>query len=256
MHAEGCDERRPQTEGERSLSGASLLDTLKASDIPAIANDASGRLVFWNRAAETLFRQSAATALPKRCYEAVPGRDVFGNRYCSKSCPVLGMARRQEPVRDFALLVRTPGMPREESLNVTILKLPGARPDRFLLVHLLHPARPDRSWRLPTSPRTVEPRGNGHGEAVALADGSMDRPGLTPRETEVLGWITAGLQNKEIAQELRISLATVRNHVHNILEKMEVHSKLEAVSLAFRHGWISPGSAGRGSPREPGWSRA
>jgi len=34
-------------------------------------------------------------------------------------------------------------------------------------------------------------------------------------------------------------VATVRNHVHNILEKLEVHSKLEATSLAFRQGWVS-----------------
>jgi DNA-binding NarL/FixJ family response regulator len=47
-----------------------------------------------------------------------------------------------------------------------------------------------------------------------------------------------GLQNKEIAQKLGISLATVRNHIHNILEKLDVHSKLEAVSLAFRQGWV------------------
>ena len=38
--------------------------------------------------------------------------------------------------------------------------------------------------------------------------------------------------------ELGISVATTRNHVHNILEKLEVHSKLEAVSLAFREGWV------------------
>ena len=38
--------------------------------------------------------------------------------------------------------------------------------------------------------------------------------------------------------ELDLSLATVRNHIHNILEKLDVHSKLEAVSLAFRQGWV------------------
>jgi Bacterial regulatory proteins, luxR family len=51
--------------------------------------------------------------------------------------------------------------------------------------------------------------------------------------------VSTGLQNKEVAQKLEISLATARNHVHNILEKLEVHSKLEAVSLAFRRGWVT-----------------
>jgi hypothetical protein len=43
--------------------------------------------------------------------------------------------------------------------------------------------------------------------------------------------LAAGLQNKEVAQKLNLSLATVRNHGHNILVKLGVHSKLEAVSL-------------------------
>jgi len=70
-------------------------------------------------------------------------------------------------------------------------------------------------------------------------------PPLTAREKQILESIARGLQNKEIAQELGISLATVRNHVHNILEKLDVHSKLEAVSLAFRRGWVG------GTPRSP-----
>ena len=68
--------------------------------------------------------------------------------------------------------------------------------------------------------------------------GKVKGPPLTPRETEVLHHVAAGLQNKEVARNLGLSLATVRNHVHNILVKLGVHSKLEAVSLSFRNGWI------------------
>jgi two-component system NarL family response regulator len=64
-------------------------------------------------------------------------------------------------------------------------------------------------------------------------------PTATEREREILRLVAAGLQNKEIAQELDIGLATVRNHVHNILEKLDVHSKLDAVLLAFRQGWVT-----------------
>jgi DNA-binding NarL/FixJ family response regulator len=66
---------------------------------------------------------------------------------------------------------------------------------------------------------------------------------LTSREKEILEWVAAGLPNKEIAAELEISLATVRNHIHSILDKLDVHSKLEAVSLAFRKGWVAQGSS-------------
>jgi DNA-binding NarL/FixJ family response regulator len=53
---------------------------------------------------------------------------------------------------------------------------------------------------------------------------------LTPREREVLGLIEDGLSNKAIGQRLRIELPTVKNHVHNILEKLRVHRRADAVA--------------------------
>ena len=53
---------------------------------------------------------------------------------------------------------------------------------------------------------------------------------LTPRETEVLRLLDQGLSNKEIAHSLCIELATVKNHVHHILEKLSVHRRGEAVA--------------------------
>lgn len=66
---------------------------------------------------------------------------------------------------------------------------------------------------------------------------------ITPRELEVLRAMATGLVNKEIAQRLGVRLNTVRNHVQNILYKLEVHSQLEAVATAVREGLIGP--AGR-----------
>ncbi len=59
---------------------------------------------------------------------------------------------------------------------------------------------------------------------------------LTPRELEILGLVAAGLVNKEIAQRLGLRLNTVRNHVQNVLSKLQAHSKLEAVATAVREG--------------------
>lgn len=55
---------------------------------------------------------------------------------------------------------------------------------------------------------------------------------LTVREGEVVALIDRGLSNKEIAQELNLELATVKNHVHNILEKLNVASRHHAARLA------------------------
>ena len=181
----------------------------------------------------------------RRCYDIVGGRDVFGNRYCHENCAVLSMSRKGESVRPFELLLGS-GVPKtEQPVHVTVLKVPGERPDAYTLVHVLQPI--DRAARLA---RALEQLGAERTEPVASSSvpqhapaepqhHSSASPPLTGREKEILSSVALGLPNKEIARQLGISLATVRNHVHNILEKLEVHSKLEATSLAFRQGWVS-----------------
>jgi len=55
---------------------------------------------------------------------------------------------------------------------------------------------------------------------------------LTGRELEILNLIAEGLPNKEIAQQLSIEAQTVKNHIHNVLDKLQLHSRLEAVEYA------------------------
>jgi DNA-binding NarL/FixJ family response regulator len=59
-------------------------------------------------------------------------------------------------------------------------------------------------------------------------------PKLTDRETEVLRLVATGMSNKEIAAELVIAENTVKNHVRNILEKLQLRSRMEAAMYAVR----------------------
>jgi DNA-binding NarL/FixJ family response regulator len=62
---------------------------------------------------------------------------------------------------------------------------------------------------------------------------------LTEREREILSLLAAGMRNDDIAQKLYISPQTVQTHVRNLLAKLAVHSKLEAVAFAVKHGAIN-----------------
>ena len=64
---------------------------------------------------------------------------------------------------------------------------------------------------------------------------------LTTRELEVLRLIARGLSNKDIASELVIAENTVRNHVRNILEKLQVRSRVEAAMYAVREKLVDTG---------------
>ena len=65
-------------------------------------------------------------------------------------------------------------------------------------------------------------------------------PRLTERELEVLKLVAKGLANKEIARELYISENTVKNHIRNILEKLQLHSRMQAVAYALREKIFEP----------------
>lgn len=61
---------------------------------------------------------------------------------------------------------------------------------------------------------------------------------LTRREHEVVNLIARGMSNKEIASELNIAVHTVKSHVHNTLEKLTLHTRLELASFALTEGMV------------------
>ena len=67
---------------------------------------------------------------------------------------------------------------------------------------------------------------------------ALRRPELTGREIEILSHVGEGKTSKEIAEELFISENTVKNHVRNILDKLGMKSRFEAVNWAYREGLI------------------
>ena len=70
-------------------------------------------------------------------------------------------------------------------------------------------------------------------------DGPTPEP-LTPRELEVLGLISRGLRNKEIAKRFFITERTVKFHVGSVLAKLGAHNRTEAARMAVRRGLVEP----------------
>jgi DNA-binding NarL/FixJ family response regulator len=63
-------------------------------------------------------------------------------------------------------------------------------------------------------------------------------PLLTPREREILAMLVEGLSGPEIAAALTIALPTVRTHIGNLMNKLGVHSRLQAATYAIKHGLV------------------
>jgi DNA-binding NarL/FixJ family response regulator len=80
-------------------------------------------------------------------------------------------------------------------------------------------------------------------QLLDMGDRASDAPlhRLSPREREVLVLLGHGWSNAQIGRKLFISPHTVRTHIQNILQKMQMHLQLESATFAMQHGWPSGG---------------
>jgi DNA-binding CsgD family transcriptional regulator len=203
---------------------SALCQALQESPDAAFVTDRRNRIVFSNHAADVLLGMSAGEAVGGLCDAILKGRDIFDNRYCALNCPVMQMAARGDCVRPFRLRIRV----RDGS---EVLQFVVAPPDHYYLAHVLRAVDGGRPAAVGPDTEVRPPR-----SSLEVVRGSTDVRArrLTSREVEVLGMMAAGRTTPEISARLCISAITVRNHIQNILEKLEVHSKSEAVAFAFQ----------------------
>lgn len=203
-----------------------LFAALTLSPEPVFVTDRQNHIVCWNQSAAHLLGYSEDEALGAACAGLLEGCDVYDNRYCSENCPVTQMAARSETVRQFGLRLRAKdGTP--VIVDVSILTFVVDPAQGFFLAHVLTPTRsttPAASGNSPPDDQLLTVRHSADARARKL----------TAREVEVLGMLAAGRTTPEIGERLHISTLTARNHIQNILDKLEVHSKAEAVAFAFQ----------------------
>jgi DNA-binding CsgD family transcriptional regulator len=237
----------------------------------AFASDQNHRIVFWNKGVERVMERTASQALGRLCHEVFAGRDLFGNRFCSESCPVSQTLNRHEGVNRFEM--RTGDQLRPQVLGVTVVEIPDPRRGFHTAVHILdqieEKSRLARELarlreaagatvrdasdspesgvpiQLHLSPSAIAPTG-----APWLNEALVEA--LSDRERDVLRAVASGQANKDIARALHISVATTRNHVQHILKKLDVHTKLEAMAMVSRNGWSLPSRARHEEPSSRG----
>src|ERR1051325_7977522 len=157
----------------------------------------------------------------KSCGGMLAGVDDYGNRYCSDDCPVVSIATRGDAVRQFRLRARAKSG-EKLAVEITVLKFMLPQGNGMLLVHVVRPAAAE-PVALPLDQRE---------EPAAALDPRLGE--LTARELEVLSLLSAGEKTRVIADRLGIAPLTARNHINNMFEKLDVHSKAEAIALAYR----------------------
>ena len=199
-----------------------LDEVVAASADGAFVIDSDGKVVMWNLAAEKILGHTAREVMGRSCRELFG--DAGGNaRVCHRECNVARLVGTGDPAHAFDIRIRTKrGC--QIWVNISVLTISNGRAGRDMTVHL---------FRDVTAAK----------ETMALLRDRLARPSRTPdgggpltrREREILRIIATGLSSKGAAEKLRVSPATVRNHVQSILTKLGVHNRLEAVACATRH---------------------
>jgi len=179
----------------------------------------SGRIVFWNRAAERVLGYRARDVIGRVCADVLTGLDDYAGSLCGIGCDSAPLVTPDGFERAFDLQTRAKDG-RRIWLDVAACGSDDGNASPPLVVHVFREVTRTKELL-----RALRGR---------LAHPSRRATRLTPRELEVLRVMAQGLGTTATATRLRVSRATVRNHVQNIFTKLGVHTRLEAVLHATR----------------------
>ncbi len=218
----------------------SLFQVLDGAADGAFAIDEDQRIVYWNRAAQEILGYTPEEVLGRACHEVLAGHDDEGQVICRHHCYVASTAFTRSPVTSYDTCAHTKSG-ETRWINVSILACSASDDTNLLVVHLFRDATQKKQSEQFTRQVMDAARGLRSGsfpQAVSSGPPKSLAQDLTDREREVLSLLAQGLGTSDIAQSLSISPSTVRNHVQNILYKLHVHSRLEAVSYAYEYGLV------------------
>ena len=217
----------------------SILASLSEVQDGSYVVDINQRITFWNQAAERILGYDENEAVGKRCPEILGGHSK-GRSLSVSNCYGIQWARLGKIPPSHSVLAH-PKHGESKWISITLLPLTDVSHEQSTLVHLFH----EVTAEMEALARIQQMRDLLYGDLKKTASIETTGPGndddmstLTPRELEILHLLSRGLGTKEIAKELVISTATVRNHIEHVLAKLHAHTRLEAVVDATRHGLI------------------
>jgi len=224
-----------------------FLDTLCNTADGVYIVDANKHIVRWNKAAEKILKIPESDVLNHDCYRVISGRIAPDKPFCGPACKIHTSVLKGTQQKNFDVMTQT-----HEGevlwLNITIVS--SSNSDEPFVAHIFRDITRDKRTEMALG----QFLSNLENHDAASAENSAEKPGikhfadpkfsaperpavtLSGREIEVLTLLAEGLSTKSLAIKLNISHFTARNHIQNILVKLDLHSKAQAVSYAFKKG--------------------
>lgn len=208
-----------------------LFDLLEGTSDAAFTVTDQGEICSWNRAAEKLFGYTASEARNKTCYSLLQGRGALGTQVCGENCAVRECAVKHIEIPNFDLEAKVRSG-RRMWVSVSILVFESSRNHRRLIVHFAHDiTKRKKNEELLRKMKDVSRQLSSMQEPALSSALSVP---LSDHEKEILRLFAMGKNSAEIARKLKITLQTLRNHLHHVNQKLQTHNRLEAVTHAMQ----------------------
>ena len=208
-----------------------LFNLLEGTSDAAFAVTGQGEICSWNKAAEKLFGYTAKEAINETCGSLLQGLGPLGNEMCGENCSICHRAEKRLEIPNFDLQV-TIRSGRRLWVSVSILVYENPRNHRRLIVHLAHDITEGKKNEVLLHKMIDVSRQLSNIQEVAL--NPVPITPLSEHEIEILRMFSTGKNAAEIARRLKITLQTLRNHLHHINQKLHTHNRLEAVTHAMQ----------------------
>ena len=224
--------------GKLIMETIQLLKSISNTTDGVFAVDEDQRIVHWNEGAERILGYTYQDAVGRFCYDIIRGIDQSSRQVCYLGCPVIDCARSGSPTPGQDVKVKTKdGSNRWLGVVHTYLERENKDRNRGHLaavVHIFRDATEGMEAKRTLERVSKEVSGYSSPDAVKELEVHQHEE-LTDREQQVVGMLAQGEGTYGIAKKLMISNATARNHIQNILVKLNVHNRLEAVAYVLRN---------------------
>ena len=212
-----------------------LFDALEDAADGAFVVDDKLRIAYWNKAAEAILGFDNQDIVGQFCHQLLRGYDDGMHLVCKAQCQVARMALNSKSVPNYDIQTTTNyGIKRWLNMSVLTYRT-GKTNEKKVIVHLFYDLNHKKvneriltqTIRMGSCDQDVPTK--------SRSDMGLHLKRLTPRERETLALLAKGHGTSEISDRLSISQNTARNHVQHILQKLQVHTRLEAVAYINKH---------------------
>ena len=208
--------------GDRQMAAGWVPPWALKLGMPVWISDPDRCITYVNGRAEGLLGQPAGKCVGQPCSEVVRGRTVKGKPFCARQCPVIRQLDFQSEIEPIRLRIGAGRKAKWVQVVVIVAQAPDFS-GPYVVHCVIDDEREQRFKRYLAKVMTRSPK-------PRLAKNRVTGPVLTRREKEILALLSDDASLREIADKLHLSYTTVRNHVQHILNKLGVHSTMEAVA--------------------------